>query len=175
MSIDPSLRNTGVSLGEITLDGEVLVEKVILSTTEKESKKNIRVSTDTINRSRSLYNFLQETIREFEPKVVFVETPSGSQNASSMKSYGIVCALIATINPPPIEVSPIEVKMAFIGDKKASKQQIINKAVELYPDAGWLKIKDRILNKNEHCADAVAVAIAGVQTVQFKQLINYIK
>lgn len=175
VSFDPSLRNTGVCYGTIDENNNIYVKNTILLSTESEKNKRVRVSTDTINRSREIYKFLQQIIEEWKPNITFVETPSGSQNASSMKSYGVICALISTISPAPIEVTPTEVKQAFIGSKTASKQQIIDKAVELYPEAGWLKIKGRILKKNEHCADAVAIVFAGVKTVQFKQIVNFLK
>lgn len=175
VSFDPSLRNTGVCYGTIDAENNINVKNTVLLSTESEKNKRVRVSTDTINRSREIYKFLQQTIEEWKPNITFVETPSGSQNASSMKSYGVVCALISTVTPIPIEVTPIEVKQAFIGSKTATKQQIIDKAVNLYPDAGWLKKGGRILKKNEHCADAVAIVFAGVKTVQFKQIVNFLK
>ena len=61
------------------------------------------------------FDKLQELINEHKPQVIFAETPSGSQTSSGMKSYGMTCQLIAVLKPEPIEVTPIEVKVAFTG------------------------------------------------------------
>ena len=106
--------------------------------------------------------------------MIFIETPSGSQSSNAMKSYGATCAIIASINPPTIEVTPNEVKMSSVGNKQASKKDMIKWAYNKYPDVGWLFYQNKLQNKNEHLADAIAVAYAGVNTNDYKRIINLI-
>lgn len=92
-----------------------------------------------------------------------------------MKSYGATCQLIATFSVPPIEINPKDVKLFSVGNDKATKKEMIEWANKLYPNLEWDKNKDGSLkNKNEHMADAIAIATSGIQTSQFKQLILYI-
>lgn len=174
LSIDASLRFTGIAIGEIESGSNIDVQHIHLCETQKSKNKKIRASSDTIQRCRETYLFVHHLIQEHNPKVIFAETPSGSQSSSAMKSYGTVCALIASINPPPIEVTPIEVKVAYMGSKSASKQAIIEKAVKTYPDLPWYYHGEKLQNKNEHLADAIAIVHAGILTDQFKQILNFI-
>lgn len=176
ISIDSSLRYTGIAVGRITKTNEILVDKILLTETKKTKNKQIRASSDTIQRCRKTHQFVHDTLNSVKPDVIFVETPSGSQNSSAMKSYGAVCALIASItSPPPIEVTPIEVKVAYMGNKTASKESIIKKASETYPDLDWFYHQKKLQNKNEHMADAIAIVHAGVLTDQFKQIQQFIQ
>jgi Holliday junction resolvasome RuvABC endonuclease subunit len=172
ISIDSSLANTGVAIGRIE-QGEILVDEIHLLQTEKAKEKQVRASSDTISRCRKTFQFIHEIMSEHNPVVVFVETPSGSQNASGMKSYGSTCQLIASILPPPIEVTATEVKMASVGEKSASKESIINWAYKKYPNLKWFFNGEKLQNKNEHVADAIAIAYAAVKTNEFKRLITF--
>lgn len=178
ISIDSSLRNTGIAVGSYN-EGKISVEHIFLNKTEKSKEKTVRASSDTVSRCRETYNFVQGLIKEHNPQVVFVETPSGSQNSSAMKSYGTTCMLIASINPPPIEVTPIEVKLATVGKKTASKQDMIDWAYNLHSNIEWLfktqKGKKSLVADNEHLADAIAIAYSGIETNEFKRLINLVK
>ena len=172
IAIDSSLCNTGVVYGTIDENNNIHVTGMHLCETLKTKNKQIRASSDTIVRCRETYRFVHNIINAIKPDVVFVETPSGSQQASGMKSYGVTCALIASINPDPIEVTPIEVKVAFMGNKTASKESIIEKASKLYPSLPWQYHAGKLQAKNEHCADAIAIVHAGIKTSDFKRLQN---
>ena len=173
MAIDPSMSNTAIVYGYIQ-DGIISCEGYKLLETEKTKNKQIRASSDTISRCKILHNGIQNSIKEWEPRVIFVETPSGSQSAVSMKGYGICCALIATMNPAPIQVTPHEVKMGSVGKKTASKKEMIDWASEKYPNLVWLYYGGKLQAKNEHLADAIATAHAGILTNDYERLITLI-
>lgn len=174
IAIDSSLAHTGIAYGSITLEDTVVVVGTKLIETKKTKNKQVRASSDTIERCRATIDAIHKGISEWQPKVIFVETPSGSQNASGMKSYGTTCAIIACIKPPAIEVTPHEVKMCSVGNKKASKKDMIEWANKKYPEAGWYFHGGKLQNKNEHIADAIAVAHAGVKTNEYIRLVNLI-
>lgn len=174
ISIDGSLSNTGVVTGTIDSDGNINPAELFLIETVKTSNKQVRASSDTIQRCRKTFIELSRIIEEFKPNVVFAETPTGSQSANGMKSYGSTCMLIGSVSPPPIEVTPTEVKLASVGSKTASKKDMIAWASNKYPDLNWDKNKNGTLkNKNEHCADAIAAVHAGVNTDEFKRVLSY--
>lgn len=177
MSIDPSLRATGVVTGSIYLeDGEPVIEPQVakLIVTELDKTKKVRAVSDVISRARFIIENIQSIIEITKPTVVFAETPTGSQSAAAMKSYGMMCAVIGSINPPPIEVTPNEVKVAAVGSKTASKREMIDWAAGKYPVINWYYHGGRLQNKNEHIADAIGAAEAGIKGTQFRQMLPFI-
>lgn len=183
ISIDSSLSHTGWCVGEITNQigfkrDEIRIEDIGLITTENETKKkNVRASSDTVRRCRVTAHGLMDVMDTYKPEIIFVETPSGSQNANAMKSYGATCQLIAFMNPDPIEVSPIEAKLASVGTKTASKEEIIRWAYKKYPNLEWHTSRGgidvgevKLAKDNEHIADSIAIAYAGILTPEFVRL-----
>lgn len=176
VGIDPSLRNVGIAHGEVDLDTfKIDISRVSLSCTEKSKKKGLRVSSDDFDRARAHYgNILMGcTGKSF----AMVEMPIGSQSASGMKSYGVSIGLVACLPIPVTQVTPEDVKLASIGSKTASKQDVIDWAHGLYPNAeGWLtkKVKGVIslTAANEHIADAIAAIHAGVKSDEFQQAVR---
>jgi Holliday junction resolvasome RuvABC endonuclease subunit len=175
VAIDSSLRNTGIAKGYILEDGSIQVESIHLNETTKTKDKRVRANSDTIARCRETYNFCKQHIDMFEPHVIFAEAPSGSQNASGMKSYGATCQLLASLYPEVTEVTPDEVKKASVGIKTASKRQMIDWAYAAYPTLNWYWYSGKLQDKNEHVADAIAIVYAGVKTSDFKKLTTFLK
>lgn len=116
-------------------------------------------------------------------KAVFVEVPIGSQSARAMASYGVCVGVLGAIRAmgvPLIEVTPTEVKIAFTGNKNATKKQMIETGVSLYPGSDWPRYerngkgfsKGAIMDKAEHVADAIATIHAGVNTSTFQNLMR---
>jgi Holliday junction resolvasome RuvABC endonuclease subunit len=178
VGIDPSLTHT--ALVAMKYDGRDLVGLDFeLIETEKTKQKQVRASSDTIKRSREIFRQSIDFIKRHGPAVVFAETPSGSQNASAMKGYGMSCFLIGTITPEPIEVTPMEVKLASAGSKTASKKEMIEWAMFKHPEIKWIMNGKKPQNKCEHIADAIAAIYAGMRTTQYRQiekfLMNYHK
>ena len=166
VSIDPSLRNTALVYSELT-DGVVKVIDSVTIETEKSKQKQVRASSDLIQRCDVLHRHVNKFLEKHSPEIIFVETPSGSQSASGMKNYGVSCYLIATLTPRAIEVTPTEVKKATVGTKTASKHEMIAWAFDKHPEAPWTLRNDFPLAKQEHMADAIAIIYAGMITPAF--------
>ncbi len=166
VSIDPSLRNTALVYSELT-DGVVKVIDSVTIETEKSKQKQVRASSDLIQRCDVLHRHVNKFLEKHSPEIIFVETPSGSQSASGMKNYGVSCYLIATLRPRAIEVTPTEVKKATVGTKTASKHEMIAWAFDKHPEAPWTLRNDFPLAKQEHMADAIAIIYAGMITPAF--------
>lgn len=171
--LDGSLRNFGITKMSYDLATEELaVLDMLLITTEKSAIKTVRSSSDNLQRaqkiSRGVEKFLQGVT------TVFGEVPSGGQDYKSVLGFGIVIGIYAGIKPPFLEVSPSETKMATVGTKTASKQEMIEWGAEKYPNAPWLLTKRKGVMvptlANEHLADACAIVHAGVLTPAFQQV-----
>lgn len=178
LGLDPSLRNWGLAEGLLDLEtGELSSLNLILVQTEVDDTKQVRQNSKDLTAAEILATVVIPTARK--AKVVFVETPVGSQSASAMKGYGVCVGILGSLRAlgiQLIEVNPTEVKKVFTGDKNATKKQMIEQAVAYYPDANFPRDRNkptgRILDKAEHVADAIAAIHAGVQTPVFQNVMR---
>ena len=74
LSVDPSLRNTALVYSELN-DGVVKVIDALTVVTEKSNKKQVRASSDLIQRCDLLNKTVQECVEKWDPQIIFVETP----------------------------------------------------------------------------------------------------
>lgn len=174
VGFDPSLNHWGIAEGKLDLTTGYL-SNLVLDTIEPEKKqgKQVRQNSVDIQRAEDLAAIVIPVAQR--NKVVFVECPVGSQSAAAMKAYGIVVGVLGAIRAlgiPVIEVTALESKKIFTGDKNASKDRMIATAVGLYPEANFPIYRDEIAKKAEHVADAIAAIHAGVQTPVFKNLMR---
>lgn len=172
-ALDGSLRNFGCAKLEYdTETNELGLLGLHLIKTEKSKVKTVRASSDNLARAQLIAAPLADYIKDCS--VAFVEVPSGGQDYASVYAFGIVVGLYASIAIPVIEVSPAETKLAAVGTRTASKQEMIEWAVEKYPLGPWRTVKRQGVmvptNDNEHLADAVAIAYAGIKTTQFRTM-----
>jgi len=146
-----------------------------LVSTQADGHKTVRKSSEELRRAKELNAALVAYCAG--ASFAFVEVPSGSQSASAARALGIAVGVLASCPIPIIEVSPMEVKVAVSGNRKtkANKADIIKWAVRHWPGAPWLrdrgKIDGRIINDNEHLADAMATVMAGIATPEFQRLL----
>lgn len=171
---DPSLNSWGIAEGKLDLTTGIL-DGLVLETIEPEKKqgKQVRQNSVDLQRAEDLAAKAIEVARRC--KVVFVECPVGSQSANGMKAYGIVVGVLGAIRAlgiPVIEVTAMESKKIFTGDKNATKQKMIDTAVRLYPEANFPMYRGAVAVKAEHVADAIAAIHAGVHTPVFKNLMR---
>ena len=172
--LDGSLRNFGTALMTLdTVSMELKVDDLILTKTKKSAVKQVRISSDYMDAALIIRDTVDPALRAFNPAAIFVEVPSGGQDYKAVMGFGIVIGLYASLHIRPTEVSPSETKQAAVGTKTASKEEMIEWAFERFPDAKWLtrKLKGKIvpIKDNQHLADAVAIAHAGICLPVFKQ------
>ncbi|MDC9581922.1 hypothetical protein PSI15_10150 [Xenorhabdus sp. PR6a] len=172
--IDPSMSNFGVVFGEldITTNQIVKIERMELVQTESGDKKSVRVNSDDLRRASEIWKKVKPIIDQAQ--LVFCELPIGSQSSRAQTSYGICIGVLACIDKPLIQITPIEIKQFVANKKTTTKEEIIEWAVGKHPEAPWLRRKEKgvvkLVNKNEHLADAVAAIHAGIQTDQYRQI-----
>lgn len=175
--MDPSLRNWGFAEAILDLEtGELSTPVLSLVQTVDPTGKQVRQNSKDLSLAEQLAGPALRIARR--SKVIFVEVPVGSQSARAMASYGVCVGVLGSVRAegiPLIEVTPLEVKETFTGNKTATKEQMIQKAIELYPDANFPRQGKRITNKAEHVADAIAAIHAGVQTPAFQNIMRIIK
>lgn len=176
--VDGALRNFGIALMTMDIDTlELDVQDLILVKTEKSKVKQVRKSSDNLERAQEIAETLRTGLAGSIS--VFGEVPSGGQSYDAVLGFGIVIGLYASITVPFLEVSPSETKKAAVGTRTASKEEIIAWAFEKFPKAPWRtrKLKGEIVPTadNEHLADAVAIVHAGIKTPAFQQTLAILR
>jgi hypothetical protein len=177
LGMDPSLRNWGLAEASLDLkDGILSTPHVSLVQPEDLQGKQVRQNSKDLHTAEQLAGPVMAAARK--AKVIFVEVPVGSQSARAMASYGVCVGVLGAVRAlgiPLIEVTPTENKLIFTGDKSATKREMIDKAVELYPDVNFPVHKGKVPDKAEHMADAIAAIHSGVKTPMFQNLMRLFK
>jgi Holliday junction resolvasome RuvABC endonuclease subunit len=176
VGLDPSLTHTGIAIGEYDTDTRAFVVKELrLVVTENEKGKLVRQNSDDLRRAR----MVSEGIHLACDGALFAvsEVPTGPQSARAALAFGMVIGILANVAVPLIQVTPSEVKMAAVGHRQASKEEMIVWAMNKHPLANWPMQKKGgkmipIAGSCEHLADGVAVVEAGLLTDQWKNAIQ---
>lgn len=180
LNCDGSLCNFGFSVTDINLDEGDIVDVITLklSETAPDKTKGVRKSDDDLLRFRSHWLELNALIEEYIVDYVIAEIPSGAQDARAAFAFGGITALMSAVPVRLVPVTPLEAKKAATGHKHADKEDIIEWAFGRFPEAPWFLSKRSnkmnittasglfLANKNEHVADSLAVAMAGIPKLQ---------
>lgn len=175
LGMDPALVNWGLAEGQLCLSAGVLsdLNLTLVHPLDLEGKQ-VRQNSKDLHRSEQLADQVLAAARR--AKVIFAEVPVGSQSARAMASYGICVGILGAVRAlgiPVIEVTATESKVIFTGNKNATKREMIDKAVDLYPAANFPPLhKGKIPDKAEHLADAIASIHSGVRTPVFQNLMR---
>lgn len=172
--MDPSLRNWGLASAQLDLVTGVLGPPSLDLVCPRDLEgKQVRQNSNDMHLAEQLAEVVIPAAQK--AKVIFVECPVGSQSARAMASYGVAVGILGAIRAlkiPLIEVTPTEVKLAFTGNRNATKAQMIAEALRLYPQADFPKHGGKITSKAEHVADALGAIHAGANTSAFQNLLR---
>ena len=174
VGFDPSLRNWGIAKGTYNIEtSEITITKLDIIQPEITKGKQVRQNSLDVESATQLYSKALAYLKDAE--VVFVEVPVGSQSSRAMASYGICVGVIGALDHTlkMIQLNPNEVKLASVGSPTATKEEMIQWAVNKHPEANW-PMHNQKINKSmaEHMADATASIYAGIRNNQFIQLMN---
>ena len=178
VGFDPSLRNWGISKGILSPDG-LQIHEVDLINPALSTGKQVRQNSLDLESAKQLCAGALAAAEDAD--AIFVEVPVGSQSARAMASYGICVGILGALRAtgiPFFEVTPNEVKLTTVGKKTATKQEMIEWAMNAHPEANWptynrlgkLQVSEA---KAEHMADATAAIYAGIATNEFQQLLRF--
>lgn len=183
LGLDPSLTNWGYASGQYYNDTDIInIDDVGVFSPVASKDKQVRQNSKDLERAQELSSSVFELVTTLQPHSIFVEVPVGSQSSRAMASYGIcigiLAALKATTGHSIFEVTPTEVKIAAVGVKTATKQQMIEWATTTYPKANWPTftrggITSVVAAKAEHMADAAGAIHAGLY--QSSEFIKYLQ
>ena len=171
VGFDPSLSNWGIAIGAYDSNSKVLeiTDLSVIHTSINSVDK--RKSNQDLLRATQLTKGILSILNWYKPDEIYVEVPHGSQSSRAMASYGICIGILAacrTLDWSFVSLSEHQVKMGSIGHRKASKDEMIEWAYNLHPNAPWPKhtvkgIEQLVKGKCEHMADAVATLHVGIK------------
>lgn len=175
LGMDPAMSNWGFAKGTLNLKTlEVTIDRVWTVVTEKASaKKKVRVSSDDIERARTLSEALEEACEGVQ--IAFVEVPHGSQSASGAKSRNMCIGVLGQCRVPLVQLQEQDVKLRTTGKKTATKAESIAWAFERHPNTTWKLRKGYPLANQEHNADAIATIYAGLKDDQFTSALSIVQ
>lgn len=179
LGMDPSLNNWGYALGTYSTTTQLL-DITHLETLRPTPLQGKQVRQNSKDISVAEQHSAAVTRAARKAQAVFVEVPVGSQSARAMASYGICVGVLGAFQAagtPFFQVTPLEVKLASVGKKTATKDEMIQWAMDLAPNAPWPYYKKNGVEElsraqAEHMADAIAAIYAGTQLPDFQQLIR---
>lgn len=125
--------------------------------TEKDKRKQTRVSDDNMHRAGMLSEGLIEILKHnHEIKGIIGEVPHGSQNAVAAKLLGFACGVVsgvAAASGIPCEwVSEGDSKKAAIGKRSGTKEEMMDWCRRQWPEIKFPTAKTHF----EHVADSLA-------------------
>ena len=180
VGFDPSLRNWGIAKGVLRRsDSRLLIHDVSVTTPVLPTGKQVRQNSLDLESAKQLCKAAVDAAAGAQ--AIFVEVPVGSQSARAMASYGICVGVLGALRAtgiPFFEVTPTEVKLASVGYKNATKQEMIKWATGKHPEANWPMYTEhgkKLVSegKAEHMADATAAIYAGLTSNSFQQLLPF--
>ena len=179
IGMDPSLRNWGLATGYYCLETRQLqILHLELTNPVLPTGKQVRQNNKDLESAFQLYKGAVAAAEGAH--AVFVEVPVGSQSARAMASYGVCVGVLGALRAngvPFFEVTPNEVKLSTVGNKTATKEQMISWAMNRHLEAPWPMYKrhgvDQVSEAQaEHMADAVGAIYAGLACNPFQQMLT---
>lgn len=168
LGIDPSLRNFGIVYAEV--QGSTLCDVgffQISSEMQKITPKYEGTFKRYLDLSRLLNQFCKEYLSATVVDKVYMEISTGSQDIRAAQAMAISTYVGAQIvQKVGLEydlVTPRMLKKYLLQNSTAEKKDIINYLSTRFPDLPWFRKGGKVLLKNEHLADALAVLLWGLE------------
>ncbi len=175
------MNNWGIACGGYYPDTDGLtIEYLDVIQPVVSSKKETKSNSKDVDRSTQLYEGVIRLVQQAD--ITFIEVPVGSQNARAGIGNGICFGILGAFRVNKInfiELTPKDIKLAATGFKNATKKQIVTHYQEEYPDTNWpmktFRGKQVVnMSKANHMADAIGAIEAGIKSLEFKDLNQFI-
>jgi Holliday junction resolvasome RuvABC endonuclease subunit len=169
LGIDPSLTGCGWSV--MKKEGRLwkVIDKGIIKTAPETKKKRIYKADDDARRIREIFDTLSEVVDKYDIPLAVSESPSGGgKSASAVKGMAFATAIVACLASAHdlalVMVTAQASKKYNCGKSTASKEEMQNAIVKLYPDLGVEfksnKSKSGFLGDFEDIADSICAVLA---------------
>lgn len=165
LGLDAALCNFGIAAVDLEAEGERIVALQVLRTAPNQ-RIGARVGEDSARRVAELAFGLHAAIGQHHPAAVVLETTGAGKGSTAVRSMALAFAVAVTVarlhGLPVVQVSPLDVKRAMTGRKKAEKDEIILAVEQRFPEVPWPEDVPR--GCWEHAADAVGAVVAALDS-----------
>lgn len=163
IAIDPGLANLGWARFRYLNGSICLIEHGIFCTEKSDKKRNLRASSDNIQRLESILVCLNDLFSKETPNYVAIEEFSHPRNSSSASKYSLlyggVLSLCLFLRLEVIEIYSKDGKFNATGKNSASKEEVIEYIKNKY-NVQWA---DPRKDKLEHQADAINIGETAIK------------
>lgn len=156
MAIDVGFVSSGVAIFE---NGN-LIHVDCIETKPIKNKQAVYAAHQDVLRIQAMTRGIVYLIGKWDVRGLLVEIPhGGAQSGRAMRAMGLASGMIGSIVECvklPVEwYLPNQTRIAACGNRKASKDEVVCKISEAYPD--WSeRIMSMTQTKREACADAIS-------------------
>ncbi len=168
LGLDPGFANLGHTLVKYGPDGkEVPLSMGLFETEKSEKKTKVLSANDNFRRTQEISRFLRSMFDGPHGRVTAVcaeamSFPRSSSVAAKMAmAWGVIATLTEQFDIPLLQVTPMELKVALTGNKKASKEDVEKSLVDRFPKGSLdALVVDVTASKHEHPFDALGAVVA---------------
>lgn len=178
IGVDLGFRSTGLVAATPTrAQPGYKIDEVLCVKTEKANKKlGLFVAHDDVTQCQALFRDVMAFFAKHDPVAAVAELPTaGAKGARANRGMGIATGMIGavaeSIGIPFVWVMPVDSKKLLCGKKNASKDEMMDTIIGMFPDVGWPKAKNRL----EHVADAAAALLVGRTSNIYKMILERIE
>ena len=183
VAIDPSMNNWGYAKGRLIQGNKYTVDEIGLIRPKDTKSLSRFVNEQDALKVRSVVLQLRQLLTGID--YVFVEAPHGSQSAAAMKSYGMVIAVLGSLEL--LAGESVHVQFTRANDRRSviypepmkgnvaiPKEDVIAWAEKKYPELPYPRKKDGSLisGKVEHIADALACMCFSLENTLNKEFVH---
>lgn len=172
--IDPSLRNTGIAIGELDVQTQLLkITKLHLVETEPD--KTQPASEDLLRRCMEIHHAARQHTAGCQRVCAELPTGGSTKQTAFALGAGFVAALVS-LPVPIVSVTPYDLKHTALGHlpgKQRDKKAMVLWAMQAHPEAPWPSyVHDGMVypvtdvRHLEHLADAIAAIHAGIEKMK---------
>lgn len=161
--LDPGLQYVGYALVNFNPDrSRDLLALGTVYTQPSERKGSVRQMSDTTRRAREVWSEIRHAWKDW-PQAICCETPIPNLRNSTVRArigftVGSVVLYAELLDIPLLEATPGEIKLALFGRRSATKENVLDRMGQVYPNAPWPTTKAKGANSIEmasHAADAL--------------------
>ncbi len=171
LGVDAALCNLGLAALELGPSSERVLELRVVRTAPARRTSGGAISDDA-RRVGELAVGMHAAVATHRPAAVVIEATGAGRGSKAVRGMALGFAVALTTaklwNIPVVLVSPLDVKRAMTGRKKAEKDEIVLAAEQRYPDLEWPA--DVPEGAWEHAADAIGAVVAALPHERLRML-----
>ncbi len=159
LGFDVGFSSIGIARLGIVAQGLTFVDAEVVQTKKSGKKREVRAADDNMRRVAEIAMKLDRWVKDDIVAICCESQSWPIQKQVCIKiafTWGVIGTLACLRGIPILQSSPQEVKDLLVGNKSASKDDIIKAIRKKFPTVPWPKAK----GLHEHMADAIASGLA---------------